>query len=160
MKKVIVIGCPGSGKSYFSRRLADKTGIPVFHLDMLFWNPDRTSVLKEEFDKRLAELLSRDSWIIDGNYGRTMETRLSACDTVFFLDLPTEICLEGVRSRRGVPRPDIPWVETEEDPEFTEYISSFGTHQRPKILALLEKYGNKKVIIFKSRDEIDAYISK
>ena len=85
MKRVIVIGCPGSGKSTFARALHDKTGLPLHHLDMMYWNADKTTVPKEVFRARLAELLTEDAWIIDGNYGSTMETRMAACDTVFFL---------------------------------------------------------------------------
>ena len=111
MKKVIVIGCPGSGKSTLSRALHQATGIPLFHLDMMYWIEDRKVVEKSVFRARLSETLQKDTWIIDGNYGSTMELRLQACDTVIFLDYPPEICLEGVRQRRGKPRSDIPLVE-------------------------------------------------
>ena len=88
MQKVIVIGCPGSGKSTFSRALSQKTDLPLFHLDMLYWNADRTTVEKSVFLSRLSEILSLDKWIIDGNYNRTVEMRLKECDTVFLFDLP------------------------------------------------------------------------
>ena len=86
MQKVIVIGCPGSGKSTFSRALHNITGVSLYHLDMLYWNADRTTVSKEVFRARLAEIIAKDSWIIDGNYGSTLELRMQACDTVVFLD--------------------------------------------------------------------------
>ncbi len=73
MKKVIVIGCPGSGKSTFSRSLHKKTGIPLHYLDMMYWNADKTTVEKSVFRERLAAVLATDAWIIDGNYGSTME---------------------------------------------------------------------------------------
>lgn len=159
MKKVIVIGCPGSGKSTFARDLREKTGLPLYHLDMLYWNADRTTAEKAVFRARLDEVLGKDEWIIDGNYGSTMESRLAACDTVFFLDYPTEVCLEGIRARRGKARSDMPWVETEEDEEFTEFIKSYNSESRPQVLALLEKYGDKSICIFKSRAEADRYLS-
>ena len=115
MKKVIVIGCPGSGKSTFSRALHSSTGLPLVHLDMLFWNADKTTVEKSVFLKHLCAALEKDEWIIDGNYGTTMELRMAACDTVIFLDYPISACLEGIRQRRGKPRSDMPWIETEED---------------------------------------------
>ena len=101
MKKVLVIGCPGSGKSTFSRSLHNVTGIPLYHLDMLYWNSDKTTVEKNVFISRLTEVLNKDQWIIDGNFSSTMSLRLSLCDTVFFLDYPTDLCLEGVEERRG-----------------------------------------------------------
>ena len=88
MKKVIVIGCPGSGKSTFSKSLHKITNIPLFHLDMIFWNADKTTVEKPVFLDRLLNIIQNDKWIIDGNYGSTMELRMQACDTVIFLDYP------------------------------------------------------------------------
>lgn len=108
IKRVIVIGCPGSGKSTFSKVLNDITGIPLFHLDMLNWNADKTTVFKEIFLQKLQDILCEETWIIDGNYASTIEMRLNACDTVFFLDYPTEVCLDGIRQRKGKERSDIP----------------------------------------------------
>ena len=68
MKKVIVIGCPGSGKSTVSRALHNKTGIPLYHLDMMYWNADKTTVEKGVFLERLSAVLEKNEWIIDGNY--------------------------------------------------------------------------------------------
>lgn len=85
MKKIIIPGCPGSGKSTFARALQKQTGIPLFYLDRMNWNPDRTTVEKDVFLERLQEVLSREEWILDGNYGSTIELRLQACDTAFFL---------------------------------------------------------------------------
>ena len=158
MKKIIVIGCPGSGKSTFSRELHDKTKIPLYHLDMLFWNADKTTVEKSVFLERLNELLDKDEWILDGNFNSTMELRMSRCDTVIFLDFPPDICLEGVRARRGKPRLDIPWIETEEDVEFMDYIRNFNEQRRPQILELLEKYKDKKIITFTSREGIEKFL--
>jgi len=160
MQKVIVIGCPGSGKSTFSRALHNITGVSLYHLDMLYWNADRTTVSKEVFRARLAEIIAKDSWIIDGNYGSTMELRLQACDTVFFLDYPLEVCLEGVLSRRGKERTDMPWMEApdEVDKEFIEFIKNYNSENRPEVVALLEKYIDKEIIIFKSRSEADNFL--
>lgn len=159
MKRVIVIGCPGSGKSTFARALQAKTGLPLHYLDMMFWNADKTTVSREEFDKRLDAVLATDRWLIDGNYSRTLEKRIAASDTVFFLDLPTDVCLLGVKQRQGKPRPDMPWIENGEDAEFLKFIKEFADHSRPKIRSLLGKYNDKRTVIFHSHEEIDKYLS-
>ena len=158
MKKIIVIGCPGSGKSTFARALHNKNGIPLYHLDMMYWNADKTTVEKSVFLERLFAVLKKDEWIIDGNYGSTLELRMEACDTVIFLDYPLEVCLSGVEERRGKPRPDMPWVETEPDLEFIEFIKKFNEESRPRILDLLEQYKNKNIVVFSSRTEADDFL--
>ena len=159
MKKVIVIGCPGSGKSAVSRTLHNKTGIPLYHLDMMYWNADKTTVEKSVFLERLSDVLEKDEWIIDGNYSSTMELRMAACDTVIFLDYPLDVCLDGIRERRGKPRSDMPWIETEEDAEFIEFVKSYNEQQKPKVLELLGKYGNKNIIILESREQANAFLN-
>ena len=158
MKKVIVIGCPGTGKSTFSRALHNKTGIPLYHLDMMYWNADKTTVEKSVFLERLSVVLEKDEWIIDGNYSSTMELRMAACDTVIFLDYPLDVCLDGIKERRGKPRSDMPWIETEEDAEFIEFIKKYNEQQKPKVLELLEKYSDKNIVIFKSREQANEFL--
>ncbi len=158
MLKIIVIGSPGSGKSTFARKLRDATKLPLYYLDNLYHRPDKTHISREEFDTRLSEILQKDSWIIDGNYQRTLETRFKACDTIFFMDYPLEICLAGAKSRVGKKREDIPWTESELDKDFKQYIINFPKQQRPQIYDLIEKYRkDKNIIIFKSRKEADDY---
>ena len=159
MKRVIVIGCPGSGKSTLSRQLHKRTGIPLYHLDMMYWNADKTTVEKCVFLERLTAVLAKDEWIIDGNYASTMELRMTACDTVIFLDLPLDACLDGIRERRGKPRPDMPWIESEEDVEFTEFIKNYGEQQRSGVLELFEKYADKNIIVIKSREEAEDFLN-
>ena len=161
MKKVIVIGCAGGGKSYFSRRLRDVVGLPLYHLDNIYWNENGTTLEKPIFYEKLGEILKLDEWIIDGNYKSTMEKRMQAGDTVFFLDFPAEVCLDGIKERRGKPRSDIAWKNTLEndDAEFVEFIKSYNVEHRPHVMALLEKYSDKNIVIFKSRKEADDYLA-
>ena len=159
MQKAIIIGCPGSGKTTFAEKLRAKTGLPLFYLDAIWHKPDRTHIPREEFDARMREILATDAWIIDGNYGRTLECRIAACDTVFLFDLPTEVCREGVISRIGKERYEMPWVETELDPEFREQIEAFPQQELPTIYALLEKYkADKTVVVFQTRAKADAFL--
>ena len=159
MQRIIVIGCPGSGKSRLSRALHHKTCIPLYHLDMMYWNADKTTVEKSVFLERLSAVLEQDAWIIDGNYGSTMELRMAVCDTVIFLDYPLKVCLDGIKERRGKPRSDMPWCETEEDAEFIEFIKNYNEQQKPKVLELLKKYGDKNIVILESREEADAFLN-
>ena len=158
MKKVIVIGCPGAGKSTFSRKLWEKTELPLYHLDMIWHRPDKTHITREAFDKALNCILKTDRWIIDGNYSRTLEIRMQVCDTIFFLDLPTEVCLQGVQKRIGIKREDMPWVEEQMDREFKEFIMNFTNCERTSIYALLEKYPDKNIVILRSHSEIEQYL--
>ena len=160
MKKIIVIGCPGSGKSTFSKALHEITGIPLCHLDMLFWNADKTAVEKAQFLDRLKTAMAPDQWIIDGNYASTMELRMQACDTVIFLDYPTDICLEGIRQRRGTVRSDMPWVETEDDAAFLAFIQNYNRQNRPEVLQLLSQYPQKEIHIFQNRSEAAAFLAQ
>ena len=158
MKKVIVIGCCGSGKSTFARHLHACTGIPLFHLDQLNWNTDKTTVEKTVFLKRVKELIQKDTWIIDGNYGSSMEMRMQACHTVFFLDYPVDVRIQGIYGRVGKVRTDMPWVEDEVDEDLIEFVKNYEKEDRPEVLNLLSKYKEKDIHIFRSRLDANRYL--
>ena len=158
MKKVIIIGCCGSGKSTFARHLHACTGSPLFHLDQLNWNENKTTVEKEVFLKRVQDVIQKDSWIIDGNYGSSIEMRMQACDTVFFLDYPVDICIQGIHERVGKVRTDIPWVEDEVDEDLIEFVRNYEKEDRPEILELLSKYKEKDIHIFRNRKDAKIYL--
>ena len=160
-RKIIILGCPGSGKSTLASQLAEKTGLPLVHLDQIWWKEDKSHISRPEFDQKLEEILKAESWIIDGDYSRTYEVRFQNCDTVIFLDYPAEVCLNGVRARRGTPRSDLPWTEApdEEDAEFLAMIRDFSVQSRPQLLALPEQYPDKTVHIFTDRREADLFLA-
>ncbi len=161
MQRALVIGCPGAGKSTFARRLHAKTGLPLYYLDMLWHKADRTTVSRAEFDARLGAVLAREQWIIDGNYARTLPARLAACDTVFLLDYPVEVCLAGAAARIGRPREDLPWVETELDADFRHWIEDFPHSQLPQIYALLKPYAaQRSIVVFHTRAQAEQYLAQ
>ncbi len=158
--KIVVIGCPGSGKTTFSLKLAKKIKLPLFHLDAIWHKTDKTHISREEFDARLDEILALDEWIIDGNYSRTLETRISACDTVILFDLPVEKCIEGAVSRLGKIRPDMPWIDTELDANLKREIEEFKDKNLPTIYDFIEKYNDKKAKIFKTRTQSQTFLKE
>ena len=159
MEKVIIIGCPGAGKSTFARKLKEKTGLPLFYLDMIWHKADGTNISRDEFDGKIKEIMKKEQWILDGNYIRTLEMRLKECDTVFLLDYPLELCLEGASSRIGKERPDMPWIESELDLEFRQFIVDFPRESLPKIYELLKKYEKEKELhIFRKREDAEEYL--
>lgn len=159
MERILVIGCPGSGKSTFSRKLNKIINIPLYHLDMMYWNKDKTTVEKNLFYENLDKVLQSDKWIIDGNYQSSMEQRIKQCDTIIFLDYSLDVCLEGIKERRGKERSDIPWVSHEDDLDFIEFIKNYNTNNKPIVLDLLKKYSNKDIYVFSNRDEADKFLN-
>ena len=157
-RKIIVLGCSGSGKSTFSKKLRKATGLPLVHLDNIWWKPDRTHISREDFDRKLAEILKGDKWIVDGDYSRTYEVRFKACDTVIFLDYSFEECMNGIKKRVGKKRTDIPWTEPALDPELVKLVKNYEKDNRPVVLSLIEKYSVKNTIVFKTRAEADEWL--
>lgn len=86
MKKIIVIGSPGAGKSVFSKKISDITKIPLYHIDMMYHKTDGTHISREELKEKFKKIFCEENWIIDGNYQKTIEMRLKECDTVFLLE--------------------------------------------------------------------------
>ncbi len=159
-QRVVVLGCPGSGKSTFALKLHKRTGLPLIHLDNLWWRPDRTHITREAFDRALEAALSDGRWIIDGDYSRTYEVRIRACDTVIFLDYDAQTCMNGILERVGKDRPDIPWVEHRLDPELVKQVESYRSDNRPAIYALLDKYTDRRAIVFSTRPEAERWLSE
>ena len=157
--RVLILGCPGSGKSTLAKSLHMRTGLPLFHLDNIWWRTDRTHITREEFDSRLQMMLQGEKWIIDGDYSRTYEPRFHSCDTIVFLDYSEEECMKGITERIGRARSDIPWTENRLDPELADLVRNYHKENRQKLLSLIEKYSDKQVFIFKTRAQEEAWLS-
>lgn len=156
MRRVAIIGSPGSGKSTLARTLRDLTGLPLHYLDMLWHLPDGSHVTRAAFDAAHAELVSQERWIIDGTYLRTLPERIARADLVVLLDLPLETCLEGIRARIGTAREDLPWQETELDPEFVSYVERFPDEQLPRIREILDaRPQGCRLVELRSREEAE-----
>lgn len=161
MDKIIIIGCPGSGKSTFAKKLNEVLKYKLYHLDLIWNKPDKTTISREEFDSILEKIFSEEKWIMDGNYQRTLEKRLQHCDTVFLLDYGLETCLSGAQGRVGIKREDMPWVEEKLNEEFKQKILDFSQDKLPVIYELLDKYKDgKEIIIFKNREDSDKYLDE
>ena len=165
MQRVMVVGSGGSGKSTLAPRLGEILDLPVYHLDSLFWHPGWQATPKPEWQNVQRELVDRPEWIIDGNYTSSMEVRLTACDTVVFLDLPTWTCLLGVLQRYlrywDRTRPDMgEGCKERLDWRYLGWIVSYRWRRRPRVLRHLEGLDpNKQVIILHSRQEIEQWLS-
>ena len=161
MKRILVIGCPGAGKTYFSKKLKEIMGLPVVHMDNLYWNEDKTSISFDELNKKLLPYLQNEEWIVDGNYHDTLKLRLEYATDVFFLKMPREQCIEGILERIDQPRDDIPWVETKKDAvELIEWTIDYEERTKADEEALLKEYPNVKVHIIKNRQDADNYLEK
>lgn len=164
MERIMIIGCGGAGKSTLARQLGEKTGLPVVHLDKLFWKPGWESLSQEEFDLVHQEAISRERWIIDGNFDRTIPQRLSRCDTVLYLDFSRWACLMGVTKRvlttYGTVREDMGEGCPERfDLEFLKWVWDFNKNKRQKNYRLLEEAEGVEVIILKNRREVKRFLA-
>ena|ERR1044072_1581350 len=164
MKRILIIGSGGSGKTTLAERLGEKTGIKVIHLDTLYWKPNWVRTDNDDWDRTVKELIAGDEWIMDGNYSRTMKLRMPAADTVIFLDLPRAICLWRMFKRvlryYGKNRPDMAAGCKEKfDLEFLLWIWNYPNRTRPKVEALLKDFQDKiKVIRLRSTKEVENFI--
>ena len=165
MERVMIIGCSGAGKTTLSRQVGEKTGLPVVHLDQIWWSPGNWEHLsREEFDRLLLAEMAKDRWILDGNYNRTLDLRLERADTVIYLDFSRWQCLRGwigrVIKNRGRTREDMgPGCREWFDPEMAGWIWNFNRQNREKYLKKLGGW-NGELYILRSRREVKQFLEK
>ncbi len=161
----MIIGCPGSGKSTLARALKEKLGLPLIHLDQLWWQEGWTHVSREEFDARLELAVNMDRWIIDGNYSRTIGERIPRCDTIIYLDFSRLQCLLGLFQRilesHGKVRPDM----AEGCPErlywdHVKYVWNFNKNNRVRNETWLAQARHAQRIVLKSRKEVKEFLAQ
>lgn len=164
MRRVLVIGSGGAGKSTFATELAKRTGLPLIHLDANYWKAGWAETPKEEWERRVAELAGRSEWVMDGNYIGSIECRLAACDTVVFLDLPRTTCLWRAFKRRiqyrGRTRPDMAAECPEKmDWEFVQWIWKYPKQTRPLIMERLARLdGGRKAVVLRTAEEVRGFL--
>ena len=163
MERIVIIGCPGSGKSTLARELGEILNLTVVHLDRLWWTKGWQNVSMEEFGARLNNALKLDSWIIDGNYSRTMDARLVKCDTIIYLDYSRWTCLWGMFRRvvlnRGKVRPDMADGCPERfDWELLKFIWNFNKNNRVLNATRIAKSKHAEAIVLKNRNEKNAFL--
>ena len=165
MKKVLVIGSCGSGKSTFSKRLAAITELPLIHLDRHFWSPGWVEPPRDVWAEKVKELLQDDEWIMDGNYGGTMDMRLAHCDTAIFLDFPRHICtwrvIRRVITYRGATRPDIGEGCPEKfDLSFIKWTWGYPTRSKPHVLERLARVADRvNIVTLKNDREVNEFLA-
>ena len=165
MERVMIIGCGGSGKSTLARQLGEKTGLPVVHLDKLFWHPGWVESSKEEIDAKIMQAILEPRWILDGNYNRTLPKRLEYCDTVIYLDFSRFACLMGVVKRvlttYGTVRPDMGEGCPERfDWDFLQWVWNFNKNKRKKYHDLLSAQTGKEIYILKNRRQVKRFLGQ
>lgn len=172
MRKVLVIGSPGAGKSTLGKALARLTGLPLYHLDALYWKPNWAKTPNAEWDELLRRLVAEPAWIIDGNYGRTLDIRIQAADTVIWLDKPRLLCEWRVIKRRvtaiGRVRSDMGDDCVERllvDREFVAFLRFIWNFPKAsgiegKLRRLAGEGSGKRIIRLRSDREAAAYLAQ
>lgn len=162
MRRALVVGSCGAGKTRFSLELGRKTGLPLIHLDRCYWKPGWVKPTREEWRETVSTLIRGESWILDGNYASSFDLRMPVCDTVIFLDYPRGLCLRRTLKRRLGPRerPDMaPGCAERVDLDFLRYVWSFPRLHRPRILEALESFGRgKRVETLRSPAEAERFL--
>ena len=158
MKKIAVVGSPGSGKSTFARALHDITHIELIHLDVLFWKPGWVETPRNVWIKTQEELIKIEEWIIDGNYQSTIDIRLNAADTIIFLDMPRFLCIWRVIKRHfmylGKSRTDMAKDCPEKmSAEYIWEVWNFPNNKRKKLIQKLSPLSKDKQLIWLSSSQ-------
>ena len=165
MRRVLIVGSGGAGKSTVAVLLGARLQLPVIHLDAHYWHPGWVATPRDEWHAQVAELVERDAWVMDGNYGGTMEQRLAACDTVVLLDLPRVVCLWRIVRRAiryaGRSRPDMtPGCAETLSWAFVWWVWSYPSRRRPDVLRRLAALpASTRVVRLRSSRDVAAFVA-
>lgn len=147
MRRILIVGNSGAGKSRLARLLGERLRLPVIHLDVLFWKPGWVESERDDFRVRVAEALAGDAWICDGNFSGSWDLRMPRADTIVWLAPPRLVCLWRAVTRRfryskRRRRPDMAQGCDETiDLAFYRFIWTYDSDVAPKLQAALDTYG-------------------
>lgn len=155
-KRILILGCGGAGKSTLARRLGAATGLPVVHLDGLYWQPGWVAMERAAWRRTVENEIAKDAWIIDGNFGSSLELRLSRAQAAVYLDYSRAVCLAGVLRRvwttHGRVRPDMGAVCPERfDLSFLRWVWDFPKRDGTHVKALLAAHPEVRCVTLKNR---------
>lgn len=160
------IGSPGTGKSTFTKKLAERTGLPLIHLDYYYHNKQHNYYTnKEAWRAKADEFTDADSWIIDGNFGATMAKRFKRADTIFYFDMSTCTALRGIVKRwitaNHSSRPEMP-DDWQEKPSLSLLwkVLWFRHKYAKATRLLLANNESKTIILFKNHKQVDDYLDE
>jgi len=162
MRRILVIGSPGAGKSTLARRLAERLDLPLTHLDREYFGPGWSMPSRDEWRERVKALAARPEWVMDGNYASTFDIRVPRATDIVWLDIPRWRCLLSVAWRvvrnQGRTRDDLgPDCIERFDGSFMRWIWSYPGKMRPKTARMLERCRpDQRVYILRSRSHIPA----
>ena len=164
MRRVLIIGCGGSGKSYLARQLGPQLGLPVFHLDPLFWKPGWVETPQPQWRAIQEQLVRRPRWVIDGNHAPTLDIRLPVADAVIFLDVPRRLCLwrvvkRSLRHRRRDRIDRAAGCRERLNWSFLRWVWTFPRSGRPEVLDALARYApGVHVVVLRRRREMHRFV--
>jgi adenylate kinase family enzyme len=165
MRRIIVVGCQGSGKTSLALKLGQKLGLPVVHLDVLYWRPGWKAPDRASFRTRVADAIAGERWVVDGSFsGLAFDLTLARADTLVIIDRPRWLCQWRIAWRsafdRASMRPDLPEGCPEQfDWNLMWEAWRYNTNRRPAIEAERLKYGAEVPIVQLSSDkEIEDFL--
>jgi adenylate kinase family enzyme len=164
MKRIALIGCGGSGKTFLSKQFAALIDAPVTHLDAVYYDDEWNTLPKEKFAAVQEDLVAAPAWVIEGNYAGTLPIRLRAADTVIFLDLHPAVCLCGIAQRRlryGRGQHNATGVYDRITWNFIRYVWSYRKTMAPRVRTLIgEHAAHATVHVVTSRRQARALVAR
>jgi adenylate kinase family enzyme len=165
-RRVLVIGPGGAGKTTLSAAISRVAGLPIIHLDFLYWREGWEPTPEAEWRETVADLVRRPGWVMDGNYGGTFDLRFEAADTIVFLDISGIRCIWRLLKRRfehrGRARPSMhPGCPERLTPGFLWWVWTYRRRRRPHILAMLEELRNEKTVAtLANGEDVSTFIAR